>query len=152
LDLLNILKEHYFNDSEMGYIRTGVVHSFDDELDLAQQFIDLGLYIGINGCSLKTKKNLDTVMAIPLDNLLLETDCPWCDIRPSHASYEYVTTKFKTKDEKKYESDCCVKGRCEPCHILQVAEVVAGLKHMTITHVASITTKNACTLFPLQSI
>lgn len=23
--------------------------------------------------------------AVPLDRLLLETDCPWCEIRPSHA-------------------------------------------------------------------
>ena len=29
--------------------------------------------------------------AVPLDRLMLETDCPWCDIRPSHAGKKYVT-------------------------------------------------------------
>jgi Tat protein secretion system quality control protein TatD with DNase activity len=33
----------------------------------------MGLYIGINGCSLKTEENVEMVETIPLDKLLLET-------------------------------------------------------------------------------
>ena len=141
-DLLDILKEHYtFNASG------GVVHSFDDTLDLANKFIDLGLYIGINGCSLKTEENINVVKEIPLDKILLETDCPWCDIRPTHAGYNHVQTKFPTKTEKKYESGSCVKGRYEPIHIIQVAEVVAGIKGVSIEEVATASTSNAYKLF-----
>ena len=33
----------------------------------------MGLYIGINGCSLKTEENVEMVKTIPLDKILLET-------------------------------------------------------------------------------
>jgi TatD DNase family protein len=148
-DLLEILKEHYFTDVEGGESNRagGVVHSFDDTIDLALKFIDLGLYIGLNGCSLKTPENLAVVKELPLDKILLETDCPWCDIRPSHAGGDFIKTKFPTKQEKKYEDGCCVKGRYEPCHIIQVAEVIAGVKEISVQDVADATRKNAYKLF-----
>ena len=140
-DLLNILKEHRHRFSR------GVVHSFDDSAELASKIIDLGLYIGINGCSLKTPENLEVVRTIPLDRLLLETDCPWCDIRASHAGSQFIETKFDTKNEKKFERGCCVKSRYEPCHIVQVAEVVAGAKGITVAEVAEASRRNAYDLF-----
>ena len=157
-DLLDILKEHYFdivqgvdNDEilkEKIHARAGgVVHSFDDTLELAQQFMELGLYIGLNGCSLRTDANLQVAKDIPLDKLMLETDCPWCDIRATHAGYNHVQTKFPTKSEKKYDSDCCVKGRYEPMHIIQVAEVIAGVKGISVEEVATASRNNAHKLF-----
>lgn len=68
----------------------GVVHSFDGTLEEAQKYIELDFFIGINGCSLKTDDQLKVVAAIPNERILLETDCPWCAIRPSHAGMVFV--------------------------------------------------------------
>ena len=148
-DLLEILKEHYFTGpKEVQESRAGgVVHSFDDTIDLAFKFIELGLYIGINGCSLKTEENLSVVKELPIDKILLETDCPWCDIRRSHAGGGLIQTNFPSKQEKKYEDGCCVKGRYEPCHIIQVAEVIAAIKGISVQEVANASRKNAYKLF-----
>ena len=75
---------------------------------------------GINGCSLKTAANLDAVRALPLGRLLLETDAPWCEIKPSSAGYAHVKTQWKSQKKEKFKKGDTVKGRCEPCHIVCV--------------------------------
>lgn len=64
----------------------GVVHSYTGTESELQELLKLGLYIGVNGCSLKTKENCEVVKKIPLERIMLETDCPYCDIRNSHYS------------------------------------------------------------------
>jgi TatD DNase family protein len=65
----------------------GVVHSFDGSLEELHQLLDLNCFIGLNGCSLKTSDNLKVAAQVPIERLMMETDAPWCDIRPTHASY-----------------------------------------------------------------
>ena len=81
---------------------------------------------------MKTIENIEVVKEIPLDRIMFETDCPYCEIRKSHASHQYIKTQFKGKDKKKYEKvqddDILVKGRNEPCKIVQVVEAVAAIK------------------------
>ncbi|QWU88105.1 hypothetical protein CA3LBN_002370 [Candidozyma haemuli] len=69
---------------------TGVVHSFTGSTDELQNLLNLGFFIGINGCSLKTEENLAVAKEIPMDRLLIETDAPWCEIRKSHASHKFL--------------------------------------------------------------
>ncbi|KAI8319633.1 hypothetical protein GQ54DRAFT_299205 [Martensiomyces pterosporus] len=120
-----------------GRFTAGVVHSYTGGIDEARELLDLGLYIGINGCSLKTEENLAVAKAIPVDRLMIETDCPYCEIRPTHASYKYLAAEsedgWRAPDSKKKErwsKDCMVKSRNEPCMIRQVLQVLAKLHGM----------------------
>jgi TatD DNase family protein len=98
---------------------TGVVHSFTESADVLNQYLSLDLYIGVNGCSLKTQENLDVVKLIPLDRIMLETDAPYCDIRNTHASFNYIKTQFKDRVKKeKMKKGLMCKDRNEPCMIV----------------------------------
>jgi TatD DNase family protein len=78
----------------------------------------LDLFIGLNGCSLKTKENLDVVKNIPLDRILLETDSPYCDIRNTHASSNFIKTNFDRIKKEKMQKGLICKDRNEPCMIM----------------------------------
>jgi len=112
---------------------SGVVHSFDGNLEEMHELIELGLYIGINGCSLKTEENLNVVREIPLDKLLLETDCPWCGIKQTHAGFKHVKTLNDPslyKKREKFEPYYFVKDRNEPSMIQQVFDILCGIKEI----------------------
>mmetsp|Transcript_51838 Transcript_51838/g.57882 ORF Transcript_51838/g.57882 Transcript_51838/m.57882 type:complete len:114 (+) Transcript_51838:323-664(+) len=109
----------------------------------------MGYYIGLNGCSLKTQQNLDTIQLLPLSKILLETDCPYCEIKASHAGYQYIQTSFQSqkKVEKKFERGKLVKGRNEPCQIIQIAEVIAGVKSIPVEDVIEKCYENSMKLY-----
>lgn len=69
-DTLEILKE---------YRPKGVVHSFSGSVEMAEELLKIGLYIGVGGViTFKNAKKLpDVVKMLPEDRLLLETDAPY---------------------------------------------------------------------------
>lgn len=146
-DFLAIMTE-YFPRLPAG----GVVHSFTGTLEEMEAYVTLGLYIGINGCSLKTQDNLDVLRQIPLNRLLLETDAPWCGIKNTHASKALVTTEFPTKKREKFEKGWIIKDRMEPCMIVQILEVVARLKEMDPHELCQIVYENTMRLFYQSNI
>ena len=157
-----------------------------------RELVELGLDIGVNGCSLKTEENLEVVKEVPLERLQIETDGPWCEIRPSHASARFLglgkenggggggkkgggDTKsndppangddgkerwegegrsgppemLKSVKREKWTKGCTVKGRNEPCSIVLVAHVVAGVKGVSVEEVARAAWKNSTEMFGL---
>jgi TatD DNase family protein len=104
----------------------------------AQRFIDLGYFIGLNGCSMKTVDNLDVIRQLPLEKIVVETgeidashqireqrcnrcsDAPWCGIKSSHASHQHVKTSHNltTVKKEKWSAGKMVKDRNEPCTIV----------------------------------
>lgn len=66
--------------------------------------MDLGLYIGLNGCSFKTVENCEVVKAVRLDRLMIETDGPWCEVRPTHEGWKYLVEMEKAEKEAAAEA------------------------------------------------
>ncbi|MFC2078602.1 TatD family hydrolase [Candidatus Bipolaricaulota bacterium] len=119
-DLLAILKG-------TGKPHRGVMHSFLGDHALAEEFVSLGLHLGIGG-PLTFPKNgdlRDAVKQVPLDCILLETDCPYLAPVPYRGR------------------------RNEPAYVKYVAEEIAKLKGFEVSEVAQQTTQNAVRLFAL---
>ena len=77
---------------------------------------------------------------------MIETDCPWCEIRPSHASRAHVKTILPAKDKKKHDEDFLVKGRNEPCNLVQVLEALAGVSYIVVSFCNALTDVRECSL------
>lgn len=111
-DFSEILKRYH------DQLHGGVVHSFTGTKEDAKIFTDLGYFIGINGCSLKTQENIDAMVSIPTEFLMIETDCPWCEVRTSHAGHKYIKTRMPCSKKENWNEDILVKGRNEPAAIM----------------------------------
>lgn len=62
----------------------GVVHCFSGSKEMAGDIINIGMYIGLNGVSTfkNARKSLEVVKEIPIERLVLETDCPYLAPEP----------------------------------------------------------------------
>ncbi len=70
------------------YKPQGVVHCFSGSKEMAQELVDLGMYIGIGGSvTFKNARRVcEVAKSIPLDRLLLETDAPYMAPDPHRGS------------------------------------------------------------------
>lgn len=78
---------------------------------------------------------------------MIETDAPWCEIKRTHPSFKYVQTQFPCVKKEKFEIGKCVKSRYEPCHIVQVLEVIAGHLGLDINEVGEACYANTMKVF-----
>jgi TatD DNase family protein len=111
-----------------GYDRAGVLHCFGGTLQMAQDAIDLGFYISFAG-TLTFKKADDLreiARKLPLERLLVETDCPYLTPVP-----------FRGK-------------RNEPARVVETAKVLAGMHERSLDEVGRITTDNFTKLFGVR--
>lgn len=110
-DTLDILKE---------YRPAGVVHCFSGSAEVAKEVIKLGMYIGFTGVLTfkNAKKALRALEVVPLDRLLLETDCPYMAPEP-------------------------LRGRrCDSSMICYTAEKAAQIKGVSTQELLDITCRN----------
>jgi len=70
----------------MKEIRTeGVMHCYSNSAEMAKEFVKLGYYISISGTITwkNAREPLEVIKAVPLDRLLIETDCPYLTPAPN---------------------------------------------------------------------
>jgi TatD DNase family protein len=118
-DVVRILQEE--DASEVG----GIMHCFTGSLEVAKQCMDMNFYISFGGpvTFKNAKKPKEVVKEIPMDRLLIETDCPYLTPHP-----------FRGK-------------RNEPSYVKYVAEQIAELRGVTLEEVGTKTSDNARKLF-----
>ncbi len=118
-EILKILKE------ERNGRWRGVFHCFSGDVPLAKKVIQMGFFISIPGTVTFSKATTqqEVVRCIPLEKILLETDCPYLAPEP-----------YRGK-------------RNEPAFIRNTAEKVASLKSLSFEDVCRITSLNARALF-----
>ena len=82
LDTYHLLRAH------KGYVNGGIVHCFSYPVEVARQFIDLGMMVGIGGVLTfsNAKKLKQVATEIPLSHIVLETDCPYMSPVPLRGS------------------------------------------------------------------
>ncbi len=110
--------------SELPSLR-GVIHCFGRDYAVAQKFLDLGFLISYTGNITYNKENASSISKVPLDKIMVETDCPFLAPAP-----------FRGK-------------RNEPLYVKYVAQKIAEIKNISFEEVAEKTTQNAKELFRL---
>lgn len=75
-ETLDIMRNAYRKSG--GKLR-GVIHCFSGSAEIAKEYTDMGFYIGVGGVvTFKNGKKLkEVVESMPLDRLVIETDCPY---------------------------------------------------------------------------
>lgn len=118
-DTMQVMKEVHAEEIP------GVIHCYSYSPEMAQEFVKMGYYIGVGGVvTFKNAKKLkETVAAIPLERILLETDCPYMAPEPHRGK------------------------RNDSSYIPYVVEKIAELKNVTTEEVERVTWENAVKLF-----
>ena len=120
-DTLEILKNNNCN-------KNGVFHCCPLNVDLVREGLKLGFYISFAGpITFKNSKNADEIIKmVPLDRILIETDCPYLSPEP---------LRGKRNDSR---------------NVKYMAQKIADVKGITLEEVAKATYNNAKTIFEIQ--
>ncbi|MBM7588175.1 TatD DNase family protein [Bacillus pakistanensis] len=121
-DIVDILKEE--EAREVG----GIMHCFSGSPEVAKECVEMNFYISLGGpvTFKNAKKPKEVAAEIPIEKLLIETDCPYLAPHP-----------YRGK-------------RNEPSYVKLVAEQIAEIKELSFAEVARKTTENAKKLFAIN--
>ena len=104
---------------------TGVFHCYSGSAELAKQLVKRGWYIGFTGVLTfkNARKALEVAREIPLERIVLETDCPYMSPEP-----------FRGK-------------RNDPSRLYRMAEALAQLRDLSVEEIHAVTMENGKRLY-----
>ena len=130
LDLPVIVHERDAHEDGMAIIKDfptvkGVFHCYSGSAEMARQLVELGWYIGFTGVLTfkNARKAIETAASIPLERIVLETDCPYMAPEP-----------FRGK-------------RNDPGYLYRMAEKLAEIRGVSVEEIHRITTENGKRLY-----
>ncbi len=109
---------------------TGVMHCFSGSYETAKACLDMGLYIAFGGALTfhNAKKAIEIAAKLPMDRLLIETDCPYMTPVPHRGK------------------------RNDPSLVRLVCEKLAEIRSMDVEEVAELTLYNGLRLFGMGTL
>ena len=130
LNLPVIVHEREAHEDGMAVVRdfpevTGVFHCYSGSAEMARQLVDRGLYIGFTGVLTfkNARKAVEVASSIPLERIVLETDCPYMAPEP-----------FRGK-------------RNHPGYLYRMAEKLAEIRGLSMEEIQTITEENGKRLY-----
>ena len=130
LNLPVIVHEREAHEDGMAVVRefsdvTGVFHCYSGSAEMARLLVDKGWYIGFTGVLTfkNARKAVEVAASIPLDRIVLETDCPYMAPEP-----------FRGK-------------RNDPGKLYRMAERLAEIRGLSVEEIHTITTENGKRLY-----
>ena len=130
VDLPVIVHERDAHGDGMDVVRkfpevTGVFHCYSGAAEMARQLVNMGWYIGFTGVLTfkNARKAVETAASIPLERIVLETDCPYMSPEPYRGR------------------------RNDPGRLIHMAEKLAEIRGLPVEEIIEITTENAKRLY-----
>ena len=130
LGLPVIVHEREAHEDGMAVVRefpdvTGVFHCYSGSAEMARQLVDKGWYIGFTGVLTfkNARKAIETAASIPIDRIVLETDCPYMAPVPHRGK------------------------RNDPGYLCHMAEKLAEIRGLSLEEIHEITYENGKRLY-----
>lgn len=129
-DTLRMMKEAFVYAKAEKKSFTGVIHCFSYGTEIAKEYIKMGFYIAVGGViTFKNAKKLrEVVEEIPMDKLVVETDCPYLSPEPNRGK------------------------RNSSLNLPFIVEKIAEIKGISAQEVVDITSENAKNLYNIINI